>query len=166
MKNVCFTGHRRLKGDNTAQVHELLDGVIDELIRKGAQDFYCGGALGWDTLCANMILYQKKRKAPQVKLHLVLPCPPEQQTLKWTDEDKRMYYSIMESADSTEIVSDTYTSDCMKKRNARLVEYGDCCVCYFDGVTVRSGTSQTVRMAREKGIEIINIYEMLMGVAI
>ncbi|MCH5324073.1 MAG: DUF1273 family protein [Eubacterium sp.] len=160
MKNVCFTGHRTLRGDNEFQIRRLLDEVVTELIRKGAVNFYCGGAMGWDTICANLILYHKKRRAPHIRLHMILPCPPEQQTLKWQDADRRLYYMILENADDAEIVSDSYTDDCMKKRNARLVANADCCVCYYDGSTVRSGTAQTVRMAREKGIDVVNIYDM------
>ncbi len=160
MKNICFTGHRAIKEESEELAKQLLDNVISELIKKGAVNFYCGGALGWDTICADMVLFHRKRRVPQIKLHLILPCPPEQQTLKWTDADKQVYYEILESADDVEIVSKTYTPDCMKKRNARLVELADCCICYYDSKRSRSGTGQTVRMAGEKGIHIINIFEM------
>ncbi len=149
-----------LSGSDSLQARQLLDEVLTELIKKGAVDFYCGGALGWDTVCANMVLYQKKRRAPQIRLHMVLPCPPEEQSARWSEEDRRLYYMILENSDDVEIISDTYTDGCMKKRNAKLIEYADCCVCYYDGRSIRSGTYQTVNMAKEKGISIINIYDM------
>lgn len=161
MKNICFTGHRKVDSANSLQIKILLDSVICSLVKRGATDFYCGGALGWDTLCANMVLYLKKRKALDIRLHLVLPCSNEAQTKLWSDSDKQMFYSILALADEIEYIGSDYTPDCMKKRNARLVECADCCVCYYDDSVKRSGTAQTVRMAREKGIETINIFELV-----
>lgn len=159
MKNVCFTGHRKIdSGDLNLKL--ALDNAICGLYNKGATEFYCGGALGWDTLCANMVLYLKKRKAIPISLHLVLPCSPEYQTAKWSDADKRTFYSILEQADSVEYISDKYYDGCMKKRNQRLVDLADWCVCYYKDNNPRSGTGQTVRMAQSKGIEIINIAQL------
>ena len=160
MKNICFTGHRKLDSENSLQIKILLDSVICSLVKRGATDFYCGGALGWDTLCANMVLYLKKRKALDIRLHLVLPCSNEEQTKLWNDSDRQVFYSILEHADEVEYIGSEYTPDCMRKRNARLVEHADGCVCYYDCTTRRSGTAQTVRMAQEKGIEIINDFEL------
>ena len=44
----------------------------------------------------------------------------------------------------------------MKRRNERLVELADYCICYC--TNPRSGTGQTVRMAKDKGIDIINLF--------
>lgn len=161
MKNVCFTGHRQIDKSNALQIKTLLDSAICGLVDRGVTDFYCGGALGWDTICASMILYLKKRKALDIKLHLVLPCSNEEQTKKWSDSDKQTFYGLMMFADDIEYIGKDYTPDCMRKRNARLVELADCCVCYYDSSIQRSGTGQTVRMAGEKGIEIINIFELV-----
>ena len=46
----------------------------------------------------------------------------------------------------------------MKKRNARLAELGDICICYYNEKDFRSGTGQTVRMAEKAGKRIINMY--------
>lgn len=160
MTKVCFTGHRSINAD-MLQVKTVLDSVICGLYGKGATDFYCGGALGWDAICANMVLYLKKRKAMRINLHLVLPCAPEYQTAKWTDADKRMFYYILEQADSVEYIGDKYVADCMKRRNQKLVDYADCCVCFYNSDNYRSGTGQTVRMAQRKGIEIVNVAEIV-----
>ena len=161
MKSVCFTGHRSLKNVDYRSLKILLDDTICALVKKGATEFYCGGALGWDTICANMVLYLKKKKQLDINLHLVLPCKNEDQTKKWSEEDKQTFYSILMHAETIEYVGSDYTKDCMKKRNARLVELADCCVAFYNTADARSGTGQTVRMAEDKGIEIINIYEMV-----
>ena len=60
MTSACFTGHRNITESDNIQLKTLLDKTICALVRRGVTDFYCGGALGWDTMCANMVLYLKK----------------------------------------------------------------------------------------------------------
>ncbi len=146
MKSVCFTGHRNVR--ITAEIQQNLLFLLENLIQQGVLDFYAGGALGWDTFCASMVLCLK-RSYPQARLHLVLPCMPEVQTLKWTETQKEEYRRILFAADSTEFVSQEYDKTCMKKRNAKLVAYADICICYYTKRSA-SGTGQTVRMAQKK----------------
>ena len=156
-KSVCFTGHSKVKITN--ELISLLNETLISLIENGATDFYAGGALGWDMLCEQAIIDLRK-KFPQIKLHLVLPCSSEEQTAKWNDIQKAEYQIILNAADMIEYTSDHYYDGCMKIRNARLTELADCCVCYYDNRS-RSGTGQTVRMAERKGIKIINLTQML-----
>jgi len=161
LKNICFTGHRKIADASFEKVRKQLEKTIQQLITDGAENFYCGGALGWDTLCALTVLNIKNINSPHIRLNLVLPCSNAEQTMKWSAADKIIFYEIINKVDNTEYISQIYTNDCMRRRNARLVEHGECCVCYYDGKTTRSGTAQTVRMANAKGIPIINIYELI-----
>ena len=116
--------------------------------------------MGWDALAALTVL-KLRESYPEVKLHLVLPCPFEEQSAKWNEAQKAEYQHILGLADSVEQVSDRYYNGCMKARNARLVELAsDYCICYWNPKDFRSGTGQTVRMAKKKGIEVINLFEM------
>ena len=153
MKSVCFTGHRNVRITN--ELLALLNKTLTDLIENGAADFYAGGALGWDMLCEQIVLDLRK-KYPHIKLHLVLPCSEVEQTARWNDMQKEEYRKILNAANDIEYTSDHYYDGCMKVRNARLVELADCCVCYYDNRS-RSGTGQTVRMAMDKGIKIINL---------
>lgn len=155
MKTVFFTGHRTIENDR--ETIQKLMATLQKLILDGATDFYAGGAIGWDTLCENAVLVMRENYFPHIKLHLVLPCPPDEQTARWHTSDRELYRKILEAADSVEVLSEHYTNDCMKNRNARLAELGGVCVCYFDANRRRSGTAQTVRMAERLGREILNI---------
>ena len=116
--------------------------------------------MGWDTLAALTVL-KLRESYPEVKLHLVLPCPFEEQSAKWNEAQKAEYQHILGLADNVEQVFDRYYNGCMKARNARLVELAsDYCICYWNPKHYRSGTGQTVRMAQRKGIEVINLFEM------
>ena len=153
-KSCCFTGHRIIR--ITDELVERLKGTLTELINNGITDFYAGGAIGWDTLCEQEILRLRER-FPQIKLHLVLPCPPDEQTLKWNVTQRAEYKRILNAADDVEILSKKYYDGCMQKRNARLVELADCCVCYYDNRS-RSGTGQTVRMVNNAEKRLINLF--------
>lgn len=151
-KNCCFTGHRKIAETNI--LREKLEKVILNLIESGTTDFYAGGAAGFDILCEQTIL-KFRESYPNIKLHLILPCKENEQTYGWSCKNKAEYHRILLASDSIEYVSEQYTNGCMKKRNARLVELSDCCVCFYK--LWRSGTGQTVRMAEAKGIKVINI---------
>lgn len=155
MKKVCFTGHRYVKDINLI-IRKLLK-TIENLINEGAEDFYTGGALGFDTLCSVAVL-NMKNVHPQIKLHLILPCSNNEQTEEWSEEQKNLFDKITSLADSVEYTSECYTKNCMMQRNARLVELSDVCVCYYTGKYV-SGTGQTIRMAIKKGVTIYNLYD-------
>ena len=152
MKSIGFTGHRHIPNDPT--LNERLIAVLEQLISDGACDFYAGGAYGWDMLCERAVL-KLRQKHPHIRLHLVLPCPPEAQTRKWSAPLIAEYDRILAAADSIEVVSPRYTDQCMKKRNARLVELSECMVCYCSHF--RSGTAQTIRMAEGSNVRIIHL---------
>ena len=159
MKSCFFTGHRNAPSDSLLII-KTGTLIIDLITKCGVTDFYAGGAVGWDMICEKIIL-DLKEKYPKIKLHLVLPCPPEIQTTKWNSKQIEEYNRILNSADDVEIVSEKYETDCMKKRNARLVKYGDICICYYNEKDSRSGTGQTVRMAQKAGKPIANMYDYL-----
>lgn len=98
---------------------------------------------------------------PHIKLHLILPCYNEEQTAKWTKEQKAEFYRIIDLADTIEYTSEQYYNRCMKVRNARLVELADLCFCFWDTTKHKSGTAQTVRMTQKKKIMIINFFRMI-----
>ena len=118
-------------------------------------DFYDGGAIGFDMLAAETVI-DLKAEYPDIKLHMLLPCPPEEQVKGWNKSQIARYEKILKAANSVTVVSENYTKTCMKQRNERLVELADFCICYC--TNPRSGTGQTVRMAERKGIKIINLF--------
>ena len=152
MKTCCFTGHRIIK--ITPELVQRLKDAIIMLIEQGVTDFYNGGAIGFDMLCAEAVIALKAEYS-DIRLHLLLPCQPEEQVKGWNKAQIERYNNILQAADCVTVLSEHYTDDCMKQRNERLVELSDCCICYC--TNPRSGTGQTVRMAREKGIDVINL---------
>ena len=158
-KSVCFTGHRTIAEDKetlSARLYALLERLVTE---QKVTDFYTGGAVGWDALAALTVL-KLRENYTEVKLHLVLPCPFEEQSAKWNEAQKAEHKHIASLADTKEFTSEHLDKNAMRIRNARLVELAsDYCICYWNPKNFRSGTGQTVRMAQKKGIEVINLFE-------
>ena len=159
-KSACFTGHRSFTGDTENLDTRLYDILERAIIKKNAADFYTGDAVGWDELAAQTVL-KLREVYPQIKLHLILPCSNEEQTAKWTKGQKAEFYRILNLADTIEYTSEHYYHDCMKVRNARLVELADFCFCFWDTTRQKSGTAQTVRMAQKKKIMIVNFFRTI-----
>lgn len=155
MKTACFTGHRNIA--DTKETMVRLQTELQQLVKNGITDFYAGGALGFDMLAEQAVIAFRKQH-PIIKLHLILPCPKEEQTAKWSKTEKEEFDSILANADTIEICSNTYHKECMKQRNQRLVDLADMCICYYNEKDFRSGTGQTVRLAQKKEIPLINVY--------
>ena len=74
MKTCCFTGHRIIK--ITPELVQRLRDTIINMIECGVTDFYNGGAIGFDMLCAETVI-ALKAEYKDIKLHMLLPCPPK-----------------------------------------------------------------------------------------
>ena len=153
-KSCAFTGHRKIPKADIPMLKKRLQETIESLINQGVYRYLNGGAVGWDALSASVVL-DFKAKNNAVKLIMILPC--RNQDEKWSADEKTVYKEILAAADEIVYVSEEYTADCMKKRNIRLIEESDYCIAYMKHQ--RSGSSQTVRLAKEKGIPVFNLAE-------
>ena len=144
-KTACFTGHRKIASEQQRIVAERLKQTVEKLILNGYCYFGAGGALGFDTLAAECVLYLKKQY-PQIKLILVLPC--KTQTRGWDSEDIAIYEQIKAQADKVVYTSEEYTRGCMFKRNRHLVDNSSVCIAYL--TESKGGTAYTVNYAKQK----------------
>lgn len=150
---ACFSGHRKLP-QNCDELRAKLKKEIISLIECGVVFFGAGGAWGFDMLAEEMVL-ELKEDYHHIKLILVLPCPPEQQTLKWNSVQRQRYYEILERADKVKILSPQYTDDCMFARNRHLVDNSAYLVCYLREQS--GGTAYTVGYAKKQGLQVIQL---------
>ncbi len=153
MQTCCFTGHRELPtGEDRRKLAGRLEKAIVEQIEKGVQFFGAGGARGFDALSAQTVLKLKK-KYPDIKLILVLPCLT--QTRGWPAGDVEEYERIKAQADKVVYTSQEYTKGCMFIRNRHLVNYSSVCICYKTKDS--GGTAYTVNYAKKHGLDVVNI---------
>ncbi len=162
MYRVSFTGYRPQKlpffSEDDPMCVDLKQRIykeIEKLHEGGAVDFYSGMALGVDIWCAEAVL-ELRKKYPEVKLTAVIPCRGQES--KWSAADQRRYHEVLGQCSKVLCLSEKYTSDCMRKRNAALVELCDVLLAVFDGKP--GGTKQTVDLAARIGRKTIVIPPM------
>lgn len=148
----CFTGHRTLPVNKIQNIVVDLDHEIEKLIAQGVTNFISGGALGFDQMAASLIV-AKKEMGKDIRLIFALPC--KNQDAQWNEKQKELYNGLLGEADEIIYVSENYDPFCMKRRNQYMVEHSAYCICAL--LQEKSGTAQTVRYARKKGLKVINI---------
>ena len=153
LKVACFSGHRKLPDDCT-ELRSNLEKAITTLIGQGVVFFGSGAALGFDQLAAETVL-RLKEDYPHIRLVMVLPCPPEEQSLKWNDQQKKRYFELLDKADKVRVLSPRYTNSCMLDRNRHLVDSSAYLICYLR--EQRGGTFYTVCYAERQGLNILRI---------
>ncbi len=159
MYRVSFTGYRPQKlpffGEDDPMCVDLLHRIsetVNKLYEGGAAEFFTGMALGADIWCAEAVLEFRKTH-PEVKLTAVIPC--RGQELKWNAADQRRYQNILAQCDKVLCISETYTRDCMLKRDRALAELCDILTAIFDGKP--GGTKYTIDYARKLHRKIVII---------
>lgn len=155
-KTCCFTGHRTIPREEIGRLQFALQAQISALAEKGITIFYCGGALGFDTLAAEAVL-QAKKEHPAIRLHLALPCP--EQAERWLAEDVARYEKIKRQADEVVFLSPRYAYGCMQKRNRYMVDCSCVCIAYLLPEQERGGTKYTVAYCEKNHIPVINLAE-------
>ncbi len=70
-KTVCFSGHRKIPIEQYEIIRERLETAITSLIHQGYCYFGTGGAIGFDTLAAEMVLFPTTSDEYQKQLYSV-----------------------------------------------------------------------------------------------
>ena len=152
--SCCFTGHRKIERDRLSPINTALEMEIEKMILKGIRYFYCGGAIGFDTLAEKAVL-KLREKYPGIKL--VIAIPHRGQGGSFGEEERQEYEQILSLADETVCLSERYYNGCMHARNRLLVDNSSHCICYLNGNT--GGTAYTVRYAEKHALHIVNLAE-------
>ena len=147
-RSCAVTGHRILeKGFNRAKVEEKLS----QLIKIGYNEFLVGMALGFDTVCFQIL--EKLRETNNIKIIACIPC--KTQADRFSKNDKKEYERMLLSADEKVVLSEEYTPYCMQKRNKFMVDNASVVLAYLRNE--KTGTANTVKYAKERQVVIINV---------
>lgn len=152
-KACCFTGHRNILADHESCLWDLTQRAVISLAKRGYRYFIAGGALGFDTLAAEVVLALRDMGYPEIKLILAIPC--EGQAAAWSAEDVKKYDQIRADADEVRVLAPRYYDGCMQARNRYMVDRASVCIAYL--TETRGGTAGTVRYAEKQGIPVINL---------
>ena len=150
MIKVCaFSGHRNLKGLDLD--YNLLDRVIYNLIKTGAENFLCGMAMGFDLAAAQSVL--QFRKKYKISLTACIPCANQSDT--FSESAKLFYSEILSACDKVITLAPEYFSGCMHERDRYMVNNCDTLVCFLR--RRYGGTFYTVNYAKKLGKKIIEL---------
>lgn len=155
--DIAITGHRpnKLYGYNLNNYKwQLLRNKIGKsLMDNNCRKFYCGMALGVDTIAA-MACLDLKESGQSIKLIACIPFVGQES--KWPEESRQHYYSLLERCDERVIVCDGgYAPYKMQERNKYMVDRSDIVLAVWDGSS--GGTANCVNYAISKNKKIINL---------
>lgn len=156
----CFTGHRSQKlpwkfNEEDPRCLEMklnTKNAIIEAIQNGYKNFISGMALGFDMICAEIIL-ELKKKYPDIKLICALPCKGQEKV--WSNTVQQRYRNILKKADKIRCVYNKYEEGCMQERNQYMVNNSSLIIALFNGAN--GGTKQTIEYARSEGKKVVII---------
>jgi len=153
-QTCCFTGHWKLPAEKIEHIIKRLDQEIENLIHQGVTHFISGGALGFDQLAASLII-AKKEMGRDIRLIFALPC--KNQDGLWNRKQKKLYRNLLAEADKVIYVSEEYHDGCMEECNQYMTDHSAFCICAL--LPPFCGTDQTIKYARQQGLNIINVAE-------
>ena len=152
-KKCCFTGYRPQKlrylseqnSEEYQRLYRLLTKLIKAAVAEGYDYFISGFAQGVDLMAAEIVISLRNEGA-EITLEAALPAM--NQTDRWNDFDKGVYFVLLDKADHRKCVEQKMTKHSCLKRDAYMVNQADLVIAVYDGK--RGGTDYTVRLAREK----------------
>lgn len=153
----CFSGYRVEKmpfATNDPRVDALtaaLDRAITDAAAQGYTGFFSGMSTGFDLWAAEAVL----RARETLPIQLFCAIPFDHQADHYPSEWKRRFNHCLLAADRVFALSRNYHAGCYAARNRFMVDASSLLICYFDGKP--GGTAQTVRMAKQSGLRIVNL---------
>ena len=91
--------------------------------------FYCGMALGFDMMAAEVVL-SLKDKFPDIQLIAVVPFSG--QSNRWTSSEQERYHRILAKTDKVVTLSENYFRGCLFRRNDYMLSHSCGVIAYYD----------------------------------
>lgn len=143
---VCFSGHRKVEGRYPPSlkwqwVFSTVVGLCQSLLRAmGSIEFISGGAVGFDTVAAQAVIYMKNHGYKDITLTMALPFPGYNKN--WPHGSIAEMESICNhGADKVLFVSQqtAYHPGLLQIRNVWMKDNSDMAIILWDG-SMRGGT--------------------------
>ena len=158
--SCAFTGHRpqklpwryREEDERCLALKRRIRDVVESAYEEGYCHFLCGMAQGCDLYFCEIVL-ALRAKHPEVTLEAAVPCPTQADA--WPEAERDRYRELVARCDMETMVSDTYSSTCMQRRDRYMVDHAMLLIAAFDGTA--GGTRYTVEYALRRGIEIFDV---------
>ena len=130
-----------------------LEEEIRKVIFKGYTIFQTGMAMETDIWAAEIIL-KLKTEFPYISLFCYQPC--ETQVNRWIENWREKYYKVLSQADDVICLQKHYSSECMKRRNYKMINCSSCLIAVYDNQSC-GGTLNTINYAKKQRLNIVLI---------
>lgn len=154
-QTCCFTGHRTIPAGQLEEITARTEAKVRELISEGHRCFVVGGAIGYDTLAAELLFHL--RDVEHMGIRVILAYPFDGYTSGWNEEQKATYARLLPLYDERICVASTASRGAYLQRDRYMVDASSMCIAYCTRQT--GGTAYTIRYATKKGVPVINVAE-------
>ena len=154
-QTCCFTGHRAIPTDKMQEIIGKTEAKVRELISDGYQCFVVGGAIGYDTLAAELLF--RLRDGENLDIRVILAYPFDGYMDRWKEEQKATYERLLPLYDERICVAEAASRGAYLQRDRYMVDASSMCIAYCTRQT--GGTAYTIRYATKKGVPVINVAE-------
>lgn len=151
-RTCCFTGHRDIEEKDIPTAMKRTEEYVRDLVKKGVVFYGCGGALGYDTLAAQLLM--KLRDDEGLPIKLILVAPFENFTNRWSPEQQRIFREMLPKYNKVVYKEQYPSKGAYLSRDRHLVDGSAYCIAYCNRNT--GGTAYTVDYARKNGLQIFN----------
>ena len=156
METCCFTGHRDIPPGLIPSLTEVVKGQIKALFSQGVIYYGVGGAVGFDTLAAE-VLFELRVEHPQIKVILVYPFNGFDS--RWQEGQRTRYRALLPKYDKRVCVSQTPGREAYLMRDRHLVDCSAHCIAFCS--RSYGGTAYTMRYAKKNGRQVYNLAERI-----
>ena len=154
-QTCCFTGHRNVPVDKQKEIVARTGAKVRERISEGYQCFVVGGAVGYDTLAAELLF--RLRDGEHLDIRVTLAYPFDGYMDRWSEEQKATYERLLPLYDERICVAAAASRGAYLQRDRYMVDASSACIAYCTRQT--GGTTYTIRYAAKKGVPVCNIAE-------
>ena len=151
-QTCCLTGHRELPRDTDELVRRLTDAICGR-IEAGVRHFGVGGAVGFDTLAAEVLLNLRDTLYPQIRVIAVEPF--DGFTSRWTDAQRARRQALLPRYDKRVCLLPRGSREAYLARDRYLVDNSAHCISYCNRTS--GCTAYTVRYALRRGLYVENL---------
>lgn len=159
-QTCCFTGHRPEKlpwgyceEDERCKALKLrIYDAVEIAYREGVRRFICGMARGCDFYFAEAVL-ALRGKYSDVTLEAAVPFAGQGES--WGKEHRLRWKGIIERCDVVTVLQESYTPDCMHRRNRYMVDRSALVIAVYDGSN--GGTRRTLEYALRQKVPFVDI---------
>ena len=126
------------------------------VINKGICFFGVGGAIGYDTLAADILFQLRETEFPNIKIILVYPF--EGFYSKWSNKQRAEYERLLPRYDKRVCLSQYAKKGAYLARNRHLVDHSSYCIAYC--TRTKGGTAYTLDDAGRQGLTVCNLADL------